>query len=82
MKVSNSTIKEGGINMATKTLSISEDSLVNVLKTLPEKNLIEIFWKSLVEIDVSSLTEEEKKAVKKGKEELKKGRTIGWESLK
>lgn len=68
--------------MATKTLSIPEDSVVNMLKTLPEKTLIEVFWKCLVQVDVSPLAEEEKKALKIGKEEFKKGKTIGWESLK
>lgn len=68
--------------MTTKTLSIPEDSLVNMLKTLPAKKLVEIFWKTLVEVDVSPLTEEEKKALKAGKEELRKGETVRWENLR
>lgn len=68
--------------MTTKTLSIPEDSLVNMLKTLPAKKLIDIFWKTLVEVDVSPLTEEEKKALKAGREELRKGETIRWEKLR
>ncbi len=68
--------------MTTKTLSISEDFLVNMLKTLPEKKLIEVFWKSLIEVDVSPLVEEEKKALKIVKDEFKKGKTIRWESLR
>lgn len=68
--------------MSAKTLPISEDSLVNLLKTLPEKKLAEVFWKTFVIFDTSPLTAKEKGAVKKGAEEYKKGETMKWKNLK
>jgi len=62
--------------MSVKTLSIPEDSLVDMLKTLPEKNLVNVFWKALAVLDTSPLTKEEKKAVKKARAEFTKEETI------
>jgi hypothetical protein len=59
-----------------------EDALINMLKALPEDALIDIFWKTLVESDISPLTDEEKKEIEKGKIEYEKGETIKWEDLK
>jgi quercetin dioxygenase-like cupin family protein len=56
--------------------------LVNILKTLSEKKLVNIFWKTLVESDTSALTKKEKKAIKQARVEFAKGETIKWESLK
>lgn len=68
--------------MSTKTLPIPEDSLVSLLKTLPEKKLAEVFWKAFISFDTSPLTAREKRAVKKGTEEFKKGETVKWKNLK
>lgn len=68
--------------MSTKTLPIPEESLVNLLKTLPEKKLAEVFWKTFVQFDTSPLTPKEKRAVKKGTEEYKRGETVKWKNLK
>ncbi len=68
--------------MSTKTLDMPEDALINMLKALPEDTLIEIFWKTLVESDVSPLTDEEKEEIEKGKIEYEKGETIKWSDLK
>jgi hypothetical protein len=68
--------------MLGKTLTIPEDAMVNMLKTLPEDVLVEIFWKALVESDVSPLTEEERDEIDKGRIEFEKGETIKWDSLK
>ena len=68
--------------MATKTVSMPEDVVINLLRTLPEEDLIDIFWKSLVKSDVSPLTEEEKNDIKKAKRELKKGETLSWENIR
>ncbi|MBZ4682446.1 MAG: hypothetical protein JG778_1521 [Thermodesulfobacterium sp.] len=59
-----------------------EDAIINLLKTLPEDVLIDIFWKTIVEVDVSPLTAEEKEEIKKAKDEYGKGETIKWENLK
>lgn len=68
--------------MSTKTLPIPEESLVNLLKTLPEKKLAEVFWKTFVQFDTAPLTAKEKRAVKKGTEEYKRGETVKWNNLK
>ena len=68
--------------MSIKTLDMPEDALVNMLKALPEDTLVEIFWKTLVESDISPLTDEEKEDVRKGKIAYEKGETITWKDLK
>lgn len=61
--------------MSTKTLSMQEDVVVNMLKTLPKKDLFNIFRKTLAESDVSPLTEGEKEDIKQAKRDFKKGET-------
>jgi len=68
--------------MTIKTVSMPEDVVINLLRTLPEEDLIDIFWKSLVKSDVSPLTEEEKNDIKKAKKELEKGETLSWENIR
>lgn len=68
--------------MGTKIVPMPEDAVINMLKTLPEDTLIDIFWKTLVESDVSPLTAEERKEMEKGKDEFVKGETIKWENLR
>jgi hypothetical protein len=68
--------------MTTKTVSMPEDVVINMLKTLPEKDLIDIFWKTLAEWDVSPLTDEEREEIRKAKKELKKRETLKWENIK
>lgn len=68
--------------MGSKTLTMSEDALVNMLKTLSEDMLIDVFWRTVVESDISALTKEEKVHISKGKLERKKGETIKWQDLR
>lgn len=68
--------------MSAKTLPISEESLVNLLRTLPKRKLADLFWKTFVEFDASPLTAREDRAVKKGTDEYKKGETVKWKNLK
>ena len=68
--------------MGTKTLTMPEDALVNMLKTLPEDILIDIFWRTVVESDIAALTKGEKELVIKGKLEHKKGETTKWQDLR
>ncbi len=68
--------------MGTKTLTMPEDALVNMLKTLPENILIDVFWRTVVESDITALTKEEKELISKGKLEHKKGETIKWQDLR
>ncbi|MBI4823833.1 MAG: hypothetical protein HY805_06350 [Nitrospirae bacterium] len=68
--------------MGIKTLTVPEDALVNMLKTLPKDNLIEVFWRSVVETDVAPLTPAEREEIKKAKAEFKKGETVRWKDIR
>jgi hypothetical protein len=68
--------------MTTKTLSLPENVVVNMLKTLPKKDLVNIFWKALTENDVSPLRDEEREDIKRAKKEFKKGETEKWENIR
>jgi hypothetical protein len=68
--------------MGTKTLSMPEDAIVSLLKSLEKKKLPDIFWKTVVECDVSPLKEDEKKDRKKAREELRRGFTLKWKDLR
>jgi hypothetical protein len=68
--------------MTTKTLLMPEEVLVNMLKTLPKRDLINIFWKTIAESDVSPLRDEEREDIKQAKREFKKGETLKWENIR
>ncbi len=68
--------------MPIKTLSMPEEVVINMLKTLPKKDLINIFWKTITESDVSPLSDEEREDVKEAKKELKKGEARKWENIR
>ncbi|MCR4291375.1 MAG: hypothetical protein NUV76_00705 [Candidatus Kuenenia sp.] len=68
--------------MPTKTISMPEDVVINLLKTLPEEDIIDIFWKTLIESDVSPLTDEEREKIRKAKKEFEKGETVKWENIR
>jgi hypothetical protein len=65
-----------------KTVSISEDSIIAMLKGLPENALMDIFSKMLIQSDTSPLTAEEEISYKEALKEHEKGETINWEDLK
>ena len=65
-----------------KTVSISEDSIIAMLKGLPENTLMDIFSKTLIESDTAPLTVEEETSYKDALREHEKGGTISWEELK
>ena len=65
-----------------KTILVPEDSIVEILRALPEKTLVEIFSKILIESDSSPLTGEEETSYNKALREHEKGQVISWESLK
>jgi hypothetical protein len=68
--------------MPNKIISLPENALINMLKTLPEDLLVNLFWKTLIKNDTSPLSLIEKKEIKKAKNEYKKHRTVPWENLK
>jgi hypothetical protein len=65
-----------------KTVSISEDSIISMLKGLPENVLLDILSRILIRSDTSPLTEEEQTSYKEALREHKKGEVISWEDLK
>jgi len=65
-----------------KTVLISEDSIIAMLKELPENTLMDIFSKMLIQSDTSPLTDEEETSYKEALKEHEKGEIISWEDLK
>jgi hypothetical protein len=65
-----------------KTVSISEDSIIAMLKGLPENVLLDIFSKMLIQSDNSPLTDEEEISYRQALEEHEEGETISWQDLK
>ena len=65
-----------------KTILIPENSIIEMLKALPEDALMGIFSKILVQSDISPLTDEEEASYKKALKEYEKGEVINWEDLK
>ncbi len=57
-----------------------EEVVVNMLKTLPKKDLINIFWKTIAESDASPLGEKERLDIKQAIKEFKKRETLKWEN--
>ena len=64
------------------SLAFPEESIIEMLKALPEKTLMEIFSKILIESDSSPLTDDEEMSYNKALREHEKGEVISWESLK
>ena len=66
----------------TKTILIPENSIIEMLKALPQDTLVDIFSKTLVQSDVSPLTGKEEASYRKALKEYEKGEVISWEDLK
>jgi hypothetical protein len=65
-----------------KTILIPENSIIEMLKALPEDALMDIFSKILVQSDRSPLTDEEEASYKEALKEYEEGEVISWENLK
>ncbi len=65
-----------------KTILIPENSIIEMLKALPQDTLVDIFSKTLVQSDVSPLTAEEEASYKKALKEYEKGEVTSWKDLK
>ena len=65
-----------------KTVSISQDSIIAMLKGLPENALMDIFSKMLIESDTSPLNDEEEPSYREALQEHEKGQTVNWENWK
>ena len=65
-----------------KKIPTSEDSIIAMLKGLPENALMEIFSKMLIQSDTSRLGDEEETSYREALQEHEKGDTINWKDLK
>jgi hypothetical protein len=65
-----------------KAVSISEDSIIAMLKGLPENALMEIFSRTLIQSDTSRLGDEEGTSYKEALQEHEEGDTINRKDLK
>lgn len=68
--------------MAVKTLTMPEDAIVSMLKSIPKKELLDIFLRTVAESDVSPLSAEERVDLRKSRKELKEGKTVRWADLR
>jgi hypothetical protein len=68
--------------MTVRTLSIPEDAIINMLKSLPEDELIGIFSRVVVKSDVSPLTRYEHEDLSESRKEFREGKTVKWADLK
>jgi hypothetical protein len=65
-----------------KTVLISEDSIMAMLRELSEDVLADMFSKVLVRSDSSPLTDGEERSYKKALVEYEKGEAVSWQDLK
>jgi len=62
--------------MASRTVSISIEALIGLLRDLDEEANDEIFQRVFVVSETEPLTQEEKKALRDAEEEFRKGETV------
>lgn len=65
-----------------KTVLISEDSIIAMLRGLSEDTLLDIFSKMLIESDTSPLTDEENASYREALKEHERGELVSWHDLK
>jgi len=64
--------------MSHESLSIPQESLLDILKFQPESVLIELFDSLIVHSESYLLTNDEKIEIELAKEEYQNGETISW----
>ncbi|TAL31780.1 MAG: hypothetical protein EPN93_17010 [Spirochaetes bacterium] len=68
--------------MPVKKISIPEDVIIGMLRSVPESSLVEIFWKAVVREDTAPLNSAEKRAVKDALDAYTHGTTTNWKSVR
>jgi hypothetical protein len=68
--------------MPLKKITISENSVIDLLKGIPEGMLVNIFMKLLIKYDSSPLKNDEKKALNLDRNEKKAQETINWQNIR
>mgnify|MGYP001577516931 FL=1 len=66
----------------TKTIPVPENALIDILKSLPENILADVFWKTFVHPDDAPLTPADKTEITKAKDEFRKHQTIKWQDIR
>jgi len=64
-----------------KTVSISEETIIAMLRELPESTLMDMFWKILVDSDTSPLTDEENASYREALQEHERGEVLSWQDV-
>lgn len=64
--------------MSVKTVTVSIDSVIDLLKDLTDEEKNEIFERIFIKEDTELLSREEQQAIVKAERELMKGETIQW----
>ena len=64
--------------ISVKTVTVSIDSVIDLLKDLTDEEKNEIFERIFIEEDIEPLSREEQQAMVKAEQELMKGETIQW----
>jgi len=65
-----------------KTVSISEETIIAMLKELPESTLMEMFSKTLIDSVTQPLTDSEEASYRRALTEYEKGEVVAWKDLK
>ncbi|HLG33763.1 MAG TPA: hypothetical protein VI757_02700 [Bacteroidia bacterium] len=68
--------------MRAKTISVPENSIIEILKSLPENILSDIFWKTFVHNDTTPLSQEEKKDISKARKEYSRKQSVKWQDIR
>jgi len=65
-----------------KTVSISEETIIAMLRELPESTLMDMFSKTLIHSVTSPLTDAEEASYRKALTEYDKGEVVDWKDLR
>jgi hypothetical protein len=68
--------------MRNATVNIPQTQIIDLLKTLPENKLMEIFSEVIVSYDSSPLTKNEKKIIVEAQAEYKAGELVDWKDIR
>ncbi len=64
--------------MSVQTVTVSVDSVINLLKDLTDEEKNEIFERVFIEEVLEPLSRQEQQAIVKAERELMKGETVSW----
>jgi hypothetical protein len=68
--------------MGGRVVSLPQESIIHMLKALPEDALADIFWRTFIEVDRSPMTSNESADLETAVQEFKQGETVKWQDLR